>query len=515
MARADPLLADGESRDARRDERRAGGSARLVRRRIGQALLFHRHGEYQRAIRIYRWYLTRDPDNARVLQACGLALHQVGDFDGSVRMLSRSVACDPYDAPTHGNLGHAFHELGRLENSLMCFALAIDADPSSADAYNDQGNVLRDLGRIDEAVASYRSAIAANGALAMPHFNLGNALWDRDGIDEAIASYRAAIEIDPGFAAAHNNLGNAYRAKNDLERAVHSYAGAASSDPGFVLARFNLANAVKDLGRDAEALTAYREVLALDPDNALARHMAAALAGEPRSAAPEDFVRQVFDTYAGRFDTHLAMALDYRVPAALRDAVLDRACEPGSDDRARLGHALDLGCGTGLVAEAFAEAVERFDGIDLSPRMLAEARRKGLYETLIEGELVAYLRRSAGRDPPYDAVLAADTFIYVGDLAPAFAGVAGCLAADGVFAFSIEVAQAETFELRPTGRFAQSETYIRALADAHGFAVKTIAPTVIRLENDVPVTGAICVLTYAATGASENPRRAISGNPDI
>ena len=504
MAGADPVLADGESRDAKNDERRAGGTARLVRRRIGQALRFHQQGQFERAIRIYCWYLARDPDNARVLQVCGIALNQVGNLDGAVHMLSCSVALDSGDAPTHGNLGHAFHELGRFEDSLRCFARAIEADPNWADAYNDQGNVLRDLGRIAEAVESYRSAIAANGALATPHFNLGNALWDCDNIDEAMASYRAAIAIDPDHAAAHNNLGNAYLASNDLERAVQSYASAASSDPTFVLARFNLANAFKDLGRDAEALGAYHEVLELDPGNALARHMAAALAGEPRSAAPEDFVRQVFDSYAGRFDTHLAMVLDYRVPTTLRDAVLDRASEPGSG-RARFGHALDLGCGTGLVAEAFGDAVEHIDGVDLSPRMLDEARRKGLYETLVEGELVAYLRRSAGRDPAYDAVLAADLFIYIGDLAPAFAGVAGCLAANGVFAFSIEEARTGTFELRPTGRFAQSESYIRTLADAHGFAVKTIVPTVIRMENDVPVTGAVCVLINRPARGLEDP----------
>jgi predicted TPR repeat methyltransferase len=514
MARANPQATSGTCRDAKSDGRRTDETARLVRRRIGQALRFQQRGEYPRAIRIYRWFLARNPDCARVLQIYGLALHRTGDLDGAVRILSRSVALDSSDSATHASLGNALYEQGRLEDALVSIGLAVEADPSSADAHNDRGNVLRDLGRLGEAIESYRSAIAINGALAVPHFNLGNALWDCDAIDEAIACYGAALDIDPEFAAAHNNLGNALRAGNDLASAVDSYAHAAACDATFVLARFNLANVLKDLGRDAEALSAYQEVLGLDPGNELARHMAAALSGERKSVAPEGFVRQVFDTYAGHFDSHLATMLDYGVPMALRDAVLGPAPEPGSRGGARFGRALDLGCGTGLAAAAFAGAVENFDGVDLSPRMLVEARRKNLYEDLAEGELVAHLRRLTDRDPPYDMVLAADSLIYIGDLAPVFAGVAGCLAANGVFAFSIELAQSGTFELRPTGRFTHSEAYIRTLAEAHGFAVETMTPTVIRQENDGPVNGALCVLRNAHERGAPTPRTAAFATSD-
>ncbi len=502
MARAEQTLTDGQSDDPNRDERRGG--ARMMRQRINQAVRLHQQGEYEQAIRIYRWYLAREPDNARILQIHGLALQQIGDFDGAIRALSRSVALDPDDAPTHNNLGNAYYQQGQLEDALRCFEQAIQADPQSADAHNNHGNVLRDMGEAEEAISSYRKAISIDGTLATPHFNLGNSLWDTGEFGAAIECYRTAVEIDPLFAAAHNNLGNAYRNVGDLTAAVKSYACAASCDPTFALARFNLANTLKDLGHDTEALKAYREVLALEPDNALAHHMAAALTGESTMAAPDAFVRQVFDTYAGHFDSHLGDALGYNVPKTLRDVVLGSVSTSDSHGHAGFDHVLDLGCGTGLIAEAFGDDVKHFHGIDLSPRMLVEARRKGLYETLVEGELVAFLRQSTNREPAYDAVLAADSFIYIGDLAPVFAGVAGCLAPDGVFAFSIETAETGTFNLRPTGRFAQSETYVRGLAELHGFAAKAFVPTVIRMENDQPVNGAIFVLINSHALASKS-----------
>ena len=77
---------------------------------------------------------------------------------------------------------------------------------------------------------------------------------------------------------------------------------------------------------------------------------------------------------------------------------------------------------------------------------------------------------------------------------PARSARARLAAATGPDPEPIEIAESGTFELRPTGRYAQSETYVRGLAELHGFAVKAFAHTVIRLENDRPVTGAIFVL---------------------
>ena len=39
--------------------------------------------------------------------------------------------------------------------------------------------------------------------------------------------------------------------------------------------------------------------------------------------------------------------------------------------------ALDLGCGTGFAAEAFADMVAAIDGIDLSPAMIEKRRCAG------------------------------------------------------------------------------------------------------------------------------------------
>ena len=67
MARAEHLITESQSPDANREERRAGGAARMMRQRISQAIRSHRRGEFERAIRTYRWYLAREPDNPNAM----------------------------------------------------------------------------------------------------------------------------------------------------------------------------------------------------------------------------------------------------------------------------------------------------------------------------------------------------------------------------------------------------------------------------------------------------------------
>ena len=60
----------------------------------------------------------------------------------------------------------------------------------------------------------------------------------------------------------------------------------------------------------------------------------------------------------------------------------------------------------------------------------------GVYRRLVQTDLVAYLETT---DPLYDLMLAADVFIYIGDLAPVFRGAARVMAGTGISCFSAEM----------------------------------------------------------------------------
>ena len=83
----------------------------------------------------------------------------------------------------------------------------------------------------------------------------------------------------------------------------------------------------------------------------------------------------------------------------------------------------------------------------------------------------------------YDLVIAADVFVYVGNLAPAFAASARALVAGGRLAFTTERAEGDGFDLQPTGRFRHGEAYVRRLAREHGFDVEVLEEVVLRRQR--------------------------------
>ncbi len=115
-----------------------------------------------------------------------------------------------------------------------------------------------------------------------------------------------------------------------------------------------------------------------------------------------DYVRSVFDQYARKFDDALE-ALSYSAPQMLADSV--EACMRGAQSgRMQFGTMLDLGCGTGLSGEAFRPVVDWMEGVDLSPGMIEQARKKNLYDKLDVGDLdrkprIDRLRRRCALQP--------------------------------------------------------------------------------------------------------------------
>ena len=173
--------------------------------------------------------------------------------------------------------------------------------------------------------------------------------------------------------------------------------------------------------------------------------------------------------------------LGYRTPWVLRQ-LHDRiggGQGPG-------GRVLDLGCGTGLAGQAFRDVAGYLTGVDLSARMIEEARRKGVYDDLAVGELVAFL--TAGTSA-YDLVLAADVLVYIGNLEPLFAAVRARTATGGLLLISVERLDEGHFRLGPAGRYAHAETYIAGLAAVHGFDVLAAERTELRRDQQQAVEG--------------------------
>jgi SAM-dependent methyltransferase len=90
--------------------------------------------------------------------------------------------------------------------------------------------------------------------------------------------------------------------------------------------------------------------------------------------------------------------------------------------------ALDLACGTGRIGRWLrGQGVTRLDGIDLTPQMLAQARAKGLYDELLQGDMLATGLPAAS----YDLLTVVLADEHLNALAPLYREAARLCRADG------------------------------------------------------------------------------------
>lgn len=274
--------------------------------------------------------------------------------------------------------------------------------------------------------------------------------------------------------------------KGDLAAAADLLRQALELTPSYASAWFALGEVSERLGDREAAVAAFRRARESDP---LDRHGAALhlirLGAQPASAMPADYVRTLFDGYATSFDRALTQGLNYRAPELLRAAV------EATGKRMKFGTVLDLGCGTGLGGAAFRTVTDWLVGVDLSPAMLAQARAKGLYDRLIESEILAFLAAEAGIKARYHLILAADVFVYLDDLAPVLKAAAQVL--DGLIAFSVETHDGDGVLLRETLRYAHGAAHACAALAAAGLKLVSLDPTSTRTEKGIAVPGLIVV----------------------
>jgi predicted TPR repeat methyltransferase len=344
----------------------------------------------------------------------------------------------------------------------------LETDPIAA------AEVLIASGRAAQAAQDLRARLDAGRGGLLARLTLVKALLAAGDSDDALAEAREACALNPSVAIAAAALGEVLLARGALPAAIAELQRALRLDPGLEEARFLTGRAWLDAGEADKALEIF-EALEKTPPVIARIERARAIKAAPRSDA--GYVRHLFDQFSSDYDERMTGPLAYTAPQILR-ALADLVM-PG-----RKGLAiLDLGCGTGLAGMMFKDKAARLDGIDLSPAMIEKARARRIYDRLSVGDIET---APGGR---YDLILAADTLVYLGDLAPVLRAAVASLSPDGYFLFTTEAADGGGFELGPKRRWRHSESYLRETANRAGLSVAGLLAASPRTEANQAVAG--------------------------
>ena len=435
----------------------------------------------------------------------GLECLMAGRLPEAEQHFMASLAVLPGRASTLVNLAATRVLLGRPEEALTVADQALAMDPDMHDAWLHRATALAGLSRHAEALTSFERALSIDSGQSEVWSRQAQTLLALNRHDDAFASYERALTLNPASSEIWSRYGEALRESMRL----------------------------------AEAAQAFEQAIAHGGDPELHGYLLASVGGAAMPPhAPKRYVQALFDGYADDFDQHLVGVLGYDAHRVLTRHLALLARGPFES-------ALDLGCGTGLCGPLVKPHVRHLTGVDLSAAMLARAGALGVYSELVQGDLVSHLRATQRR---YDLVLAADVFIYVGELDGVFSAVREATLPGAVFCFTAEVlptrsqalrndvsdmqcatvealqpsrgrgtgsagpqaqrpprgAESDTqcanvgaFDLLPSLRYAHSESYLRGLAARHGFNVLDMLRQPVRHDQRQPIDGLYLYLVKA------------------
>jgi predicted TPR repeat methyltransferase/thioredoxin-like negative regulator of GroEL len=450
---ARPLLAA-----ARRLAPPSAGLAQLTAR------LAFQDGAFEQASLDLDAALMNAPENAELRKIRAELRQRLGDVEGAARDAAEAVFLDRHDPIAKALLGALMLQLGRPEEGAACLREAVAARPADPAICEALATAQASAGDTDTALATLVAGIvAAPAAVELRNAAVLLCIRRRD------------------FAGAET-LCEAARVAGIADACTFGLRG----------------HALSSLGRHEDAAEAYASALKLGPNDPYVRHLASASGRIPGATrAPDDYLRAVFDGYADRFESHL-ISLGYRIPGAIRKVL---QAHPRIMAGETLGPALDLGCGTGLIALAVSDLpIGPISGVDLSTGMLAQAEAKQLYSELQEADLMTMLTETDQRWP---LILAADTLCYFGPLDDVLSAVHARLEPGGWFVFSAEellphhdgtIPGDGNWALLRQGRYGHSRDYLAHRAEAAGFRISRLNAEIVRYEADAPVAGFLIVL---------------------
>ncbi len=458
-----------------------------------RALAAQALGRRDEAIAGFRAALALDETYASAWLDLGDALIETADFTAAEAAYARATELTPDAAAAWCGSGVAQFRLGQHAAAAVALARALLLSPDLVPALINRGSVAFAQGDLAAAQTLFERAVLLSPDAHDAHYNLGGVHYRCGRTAAAIGSYRRALTLKPDFTDTLNNLALALRDVGALDEAIVHQREHVYLVPESARAQVNLGQSLLDRGEREAAAICLRRALELEPQDASARHFLDVVEGRASAAAPAGYVRELFDAYAERFDAHLVAALEYRTPE-----LLARALDECLGANATGLNILDLGCGTGLMGVPLKARARQLIGVDLSAGMLAKALALGIYERFIEADLLTAC--AAEKAQSFDLIVAADVFVYVGDLTPIFAAVRRLLRPDGWFAFSIEAAPNDGDEvlLGATGRYAHAWRHVERLAHAHGFSARPPQCVAIRKERNVAVQGMLVLLQLSA-----------------
>lgn len=490
------------------------------------------------ALQHFNIALQQQPNNAVLHNNIAIVQQKLGCYKEAIKHYQQAITLQANYADAHYNLSLVLIYTNALIEAIEQLKITIELQPKHASALCQLAQIYQQQ-QNEDALILYQKSLKIDRNNITAQHNLGSLLLAKNKFAAAIRHFKKVLNIDPLHKEAFYNLGVAFLRQKNPEAALKYFLRLAQFSKDFNV-YYNLGVIYNDINRTNDAISYFNEALKLNkedfathvnlgaiylkqqnyikalqhytkaaqiqPQNKEINYTLAAInQNQTPTTAPQEYIQNLFDTYAQNYDKHLAL-LEYQAPQIIYEAI-NAIIKPPHNSL----NILDLGCGTGLCGEKIRIFSHKLIGVDISKKMLEIAKQKKFYDELQQNTLENALKNYQN----IDLIIAADTFPYVGDLDNIFSLCKKTLKNSAFFVFTVEkylnikknnarqnnlnikvdmTSNNEEYILQRTLRFAHSAKYIEKLAQKHTFKIITQSTVNVRKQHENVVESFLYIL---------------------
>lgn len=432
---------------------------------------------------------NKKTEEFKLLVSAGNDFDKKGDKNKAISYYVKAHKMNKESPIPLSNLAIVYYEIGQMDLSDKYAQKTLKIDSKNTSALIILGNINYKNKNFEKALEYYIQAYKVNEENVVAVVNVANTYFELKMIDEAIFYTEKVIKLSPNDAWSFNNLSQLYQKKNENQKAIETAYKAIviSDEEGRVSHHINLGYMLYEISLEDKVLSKKWAQNWLEEygENDVVNYMAkSVLNDEVLERANDEYLKNIFDVFAPDFENVLS-DLEYRAPELVNE-FLHKIYGKRIQKKLKI---LDAGCGTGLCGKYLKKYAKIFGlhGVDISAKMIDEARKKKLYNKLFVEEIVSFL---SSKKDEYDLIVSTDVFIYFGDLEELFLCLKSALKKDGRVIFTVsENPKNDGFILHTSGRFMHGKKYIEDLLKKTDFILEDISREHIRNEGDREVYG--------------------------
>ena len=433
--------------------------------------------KYEQALEHYVKATHAAPDFSSAHFNLGLLLLKNNQLEAAKTQFNNVLTLNPDFIEAQFYLGVLHLEANELDEAEKALVLVLNHSCEHVEALVNLGVIALKREQNQIAVDYFTKALALDNDEMDARNNLAATFMHHDRFENALMHYDVLLKNEPNNIEYLYNSGVAQMALGHLNEATIYFDQIIQLEHNHTASLNNLAAIYLKLDMRETSKDYLERALVINPKDKISRHMLNALTGIKNGENTPEYAHNLFNNYALNYDQHMQGQLKYSIPNHIARALHQL-------ELLHLNTVLDLGCGTGLTGVTVREYCKQLTGVDIAEKMIEHARKKGIYDKLVQKELIDFLQEDTKF---YDLIIAADVLPYFGDLDPLFQHISAHLTQDQYFLFTTEINDENPWQLESSARFSHQPAYVKELTQQNGLTIIKQEKIPARIQNQVPL----------------------------